>query len=290
MTQVRKVSIGDGAEWLLAGFGLLRRSPLGLGLLGAIFGFLTALPLLFGEQLGAFMAFQLVLVILGPVLMGGFVHAVGEVDAGRQAVPAHLLHGFSGGRAPRLVALLLPQVAMAVLAVLLLVVMVGPTQLQEAIAVLEQAEGQANPDPAMFENLPIGRFLLWMLLAFVLGVLTYFFTFVATPQIMFEGRGALESMKRSFAACIRNVPAMILFFVLLIVIVFLVSVGAQLVAVVARLAAGPLAMQFVAQILMMAVLMPVMLGASYRAWQKMLAPADGAAPTMAAPPPSGIEV
>ncbi|NZA25870.1 hypothetical protein H0E84_05695 [Luteimonas sp. SJ-92] len=283
-----KASAGDGAEWLLAGFGLLRRSPLGLGLLGAIFGFLTALPLLFAGQIGMFMALQLLLVLVGPVLMGGFIHAVGEVDAGRQAAPAHLLHGFAEGRAPRLVALLLPQVALAVFAVLLLLVLVGPTQLQQAIAVLEQAEGQASPDPAMFESLPIGRFLLWMLLVFLLGVLSYFFTFVATPQIMFERRGALESMKRSFAACIRNVPAMIVFFVLLIIIAFLVSFASQLVAVIARLVAGPLAMQFVAQILMMAVLMPVMLGASYRAWQKMLAPPDG---TAAPPPPaSGIEV
>ncbi|MEZ0472465.1 BPSS1780 family membrane protein [Luteimonas salinilitoris] len=290
MTEARKASAGSGAEWLLAGFSLLRRSPLGLGVLGAIFGLLSAVPMLFAESnIGMFFALQVLLVLLGPVLMGGFIHAVHEVESGRQAQPGHLLQGFREGKALRLVALLLPQVALGIVAVLLLVVMVGPAQLQEAIAVLEQVEGQANPDPALFQELPVGAFLLWLLTVFVLGVVTYFFTFVATPQIMLENRGAFASMKRSFRACVRNIPAMLVFFVLLIIIAFLVSLGAQLVAIIARVAAGPTAMQFVSQLLLMAVLLPVMMGATYRAWKQLL-PGDGTGTAAAAPPPSGIEV
>lgn len=288
MTEARKASAGSGAEWLLAGFSLLRRSPLGLGLLGAIFGLLSAVPMLFAESnMGVFFALQLLMVLLGPVLMGGFIHAVHEVESGRRALPGHLLQGFREGKALRLVALLLPQVAVGIIAVLLLLAMVGPAQLQEAIAVLEQIEGQSNPDPALFEQLPVGAFLLWVLAVLVLGVVAYFFTFVATPQIMLENREAFASMKRSFRACVRNVPAMIVFFVLLIIIAFLVSLGAQLVAIIARVAAGPMAMQIVSQLLLMAVLLPVMMGATYRAWRQLLAPDASAA--VAASPPSGFE-
>lgn len=289
MAETRKASAGSGAEWLLGGFSLLRHSLLGLGLLGAIFGLLSALPMLFAaSDVRMFFALQVLLVLLGPVLMGGFIYAVHEVESGRSAVPGHLLQGFREGKALRLLALLLPQVAVGVIAVLLLLVMVGPAQLQEAVLVLEQIESQPNPDPAVFEQLPVGAFLLWLLVVFVLGVLAYFFTFVATPQIMLEHRDAFTSMKRSFRACVRSIPAMIVFFVLLLIIAFLVSLGAQLVAVIARVAAGPVAMQFLSQLLLMAVLMPVMMGATYRAWRQLL-PSGEPGSAAEAPPPSGIE-
>lgn len=43
MKDIRKVPASAGAEWLLGGFGLLRRSPLGLGLLGVIYGAIALL-------------------------------------------------------------------------------------------------------------------------------------------------------------------------------------------------------------------------------------------------------
>src|SRR3546814_12288570 len=41
MSDARKVPASAGAEWLLGGFGLLRKAPLGLGLLGALYGVLA---------------------------------------------------------------------------------------------------------------------------------------------------------------------------------------------------------------------------------------------------------
>ena len=48
MEQLRKLPASAGAEWVLGGFGLLRRSPLGLGALGALWGLLASLVVALG--------------------------------------------------------------------------------------------------------------------------------------------------------------------------------------------------------------------------------------------------
>ena len=63
MNDIRKVPASAGAEWLLGGFGLLRKAPLGLGLLGVLYGLLTLLvaaSVRLGT--GAFMLLELAMV------------------------------------------------------------------------------------------------------------------------------------------------------------------------------------------------------------------------------------
>ncbi|WP_024891959.1 BPSS1780 family membrane protein [Luteimonas huabeiensis] len=276
MTDVRKVSASAGAEWLLGGFGLLRKAPGGLIATGLAFGLISAIPMLFVALSPALVvALQLLIVLATPVLMGGFVHAVREVDQGRAASPAHLLEGFRGGRTASLVALVVPQIAFGIVAMLLLVMMIGMEQLQALVAAMEQAQAQTTPDPALFAGLPAGRLLLWTLIVVALAVVTYFYTFVAAPQIMFEGRAAFAAMGRSFRACVRNLPAMVVFFLLLLLVAVLMGVASQLVSMVLGVFVGMLLAAWIAQIVLIAVLMPVVVGALYTAWQQVLAPAGG---------------
>lgn len=276
MTDVRKVSASAGAEWLLGGFGLLRKAPGGLIATGLAFGLISAIPMLFVALSPALVvALQLLIVLATPVLMGGFVHAVREVDQGRAASPAHLLEGFRGGRTASLVALVVPQIAFGVVAMLLLVMMIGMEQLQALVAAMEQAQAQTTPDPALFAGLPAGRLLLWTLIVVALAVVTYFYTFVAAPQIMFEARAAFAAMGRSFRACVRNLPAMVVFFLLLLLVAVLMGVASQLVSMVLGVFVGMLLAAWIAQIVLIAVLMPVVVGALYTAWQQVLAPAGG---------------
>src|SRR5690554_2942371 len=106
-----KVRAGAGAEWLLAGFGLLKKAPLELGLVGLVFAIVSVVPLLFaGAGAGLSMLAQLVVALLTPILLGGMVYAVREVDHGRNARPSQLLQGFRENKAGALVAQLIPQV------------------------------------------------------------------------------------------------------------------------------------------------------------------------------------
>lgn len=290
MSDVRKVSAGAGAEWLLGGFGLLRKAPAGLVATGAVLGLVTGLPLLLAESApGAFLGLQALIMLLTPVLLGGFVHAMREVDQGRAASPSHLLEGFRHGRTLPLMAQLVPQVAFGIAAVVLLLLMVGLDQLQSLATVMEQAQGQANPDPALFAGLPAGRLLLWMLVVIALVVAVYFYTFIASPQIMLEGRPAFAAMARSFRACLRNLPAMVVFILLTLVVAVLMSIAAQVVGGLFGLLGGLVLGTLVGQVVLMAVLMPVVIGSIYTAWQQMAAPA-GDAPATGTTMTSGIEV
>ena len=281
MNEIRKVRAGAGAEWLLGGIALLRKAPLALGLLGLIWGGLSAIG-----SLGGQVWLSLLLAIAGPVLFGGVVYAAREVDQGRKASPAHLIQGVRDGKLPRLLAMLLPQIAALVVMGILLVAMIGPEQLQHTTQVLAQM--QTNPDPALAATLPTGRLLLWLLVVLVVGVVSGFFTFVAIPEVMFTGRGAFAAMKLSLRTCLRNIGALVVLVVLMMIAVIALSLALQLVAMVLAFVLGAQAATFASQLLLMAVLLPVMGGAVYLAWRQTIGDAPAAA-VPPAPPARGFE-
>jgi hypothetical protein len=272
MTDVRKVRPSAGAEWLLGGFALLRRSPFGLGVLGALFGLVAVvLGMVAISSPGLVLLQQLVMMLLGPLLVAGMVWAAREVDQGRSANPGHLLRGIQDGKTTRLWATLLPQLAAGAIAVLLLFVVVGTGDLQKLVTAVEQAQGQTDPDPSLIAGLPVGKLMLWLVVAVLVGIVAGFFTFTAIPDMMFRDARAFDAMKRSFRACVANLPALVVFFVLLLIAAIAITLVVKLLGFVVRLVAGDTAMLFVSQVLMMAVLMPVVTGAMYHAWKQMVA-------------------
>ncbi len=269
--EIRRLPASAGAEWLLGGFGLLRRSPFGLGAMGALYGALAVLlSLAATRDVSLFMALELLLVLIGPLLIAGMVFAASRVDAGGQAEPGQLLQGVREGKVVSLLATLLPQVVLTILAVLLLVVVIGPQQLMQMGDAVEKLQGQATPDPELLRSLPFGRLALWLLLVFVAAIATSFFTFVAVPDIMLSGSRAWDAMRMSFRACVRNLPALIVFFILTMIAAMAIYFAVMLVGLVFRAAFGDFAMQAVVQLLSTAVLMPVVTGAMYFAWKQMV--------------------
>ncbi len=253
MNEIRKVPFGAGAEWLLGG----------IGLLGLIWGGLSAFASVGGQLWLSFL-----LALAGPILFGGIVYAAREVDQGRNATPAHLIQGVRDGKLLRLLAMLLPQIAALLTMGVLMLVIVGPEQLQNVNQVLLQM--QTNPDPQLAESLPTGRLLLWLLTVLVVGVVTGFFTFAAIPEVMFTGRGAFAAMALSFRACLRNVGALLVLIVLMLIAVFALSLALQLLGMLLTFLIGAQASMFVVQLLLMALLLPVMGGAVYLAWRQMV--------------------
>jgi hypothetical protein len=276
MKDVRKVPASAGAEWLLGGFRLLRQAPAGLLTLGAIYGVVAMLvPLSMEVDKTLFLVLELALVLVGPLLLGGMIYAAQRVDKGGRAVPANLLQGLHGGKAPRLLATLIPQLVAVLLCALLLVLMIGSESLAQMAQAFETMQNQAQPDPGLISGMPVGRLALWMLLALGIGVVASFFTFMAVPDIMLTDTPAWEAMRRSFRACIGNLPALIVFLVLAMITVVAVYLAVMLVALLVRVFAGELVMQLLSQVLATAVLMPVLTGAMYLGWQQML---DGSRP------------
>ena len=275
MSTINKVPAGAGAEWLLGAFALIRKAPLALALLGAIWGLLSMVAvqaMALNVTIG--LALQLALALLGPLLFAGLLWAVREVDEGRPALPSHLLHALRGDQVLNLLATLLPQLAAALLLGFLLIVMVGPSELQHLAEVMgklqETAQSGGQPDPALVQTLPVGRLFLWMLMLLAVVILMSLVTFVAVPDIVFGRSGGFAAMRNSFRACAQNLLAMLVFYVLLFIALFALSIGIQLLAMVVQLVAGPVASMWVSNLLLMAVLMPVMAGAVFYAWRQML--------------------
>ncbi len=287
MNDIRKVPASAGAEWLLGGFGLLRKAPLGLGLLGVLYGLLTLLvaaSVRLGT--GAFMLLELAMVLAGPLLMGGIAWAVRDVDQGGRAEPSDLLQGFRGGRAGRLLLTLLPNIGAVLVCLVLLYAMIGGEALTQVVTALERASAAGgNLDPDVFTGFPFDRFALWLLLSLVIGITAGFFTFVAIPEIMFTGHSAFTAMGRSFRACVRNLPAFLVMLVLLVIAVVAVYIAVMIVGAIVNLVAGQNAMQVVVQLLSTAILMPVAMGTVYTAWKQMLPAGDAPVDT----PVAGFE-
>ncbi|WP_372016981.1 BPSS1780 family membrane protein [Pseudoxanthomonas sp. 10H] len=278
MDTIRRLPASDGAEWLLGGFALLRRAPLALGTLGALWGLLASLVVTVGLAVPALATIlQLLVALAGPVLFAGLLWAVHEVAHDRPALPGHLLHAAREGRVPALLATLLPQVAAGLLLGMLLLVLVGPQQLQHLAEVshelnaLAQSGQQATPEQveALVGDLPAGRILLWLLLGVAAAVAVAMTVFVAVPRILFDRREGLQAMGDSLRACVANLPALAVFLLLTMVAIFAVYFGVLLVALVLQLLAGPMVAMWAAQLLLMAVLMPLLAGAVYTAWLRL---------------------
>ncbi|MGH8027005.1 MAG: BPSS1780 family membrane protein [Pseudoxanthomonas sp.] len=275
MSIINKVPAGAGAEWLLGAFALIRKAPLALALLGMIWGLLSMMVvqvMALNVSLGMFL--QLGLGLVGPLLFAGMLWAVREVDEGRPALPAHLFHALRSERASSLLVTLLPQLAAVVLLGGLLFLMIGPSELQHLREVVDKLQEVAaaggQPDPALVNSLPVGRLFLWVLIMFAVCIAITLLTFVAVPDIVFGGNGGLVAMYNSLRACLRNLPAVLVFFFLFFIAFIVMNIGVLLVTLVLQVIAGPMAAAWVGNLLLMAVFMPAIAGGVYYAWRQML--------------------
>jgi len=290
MDTIRKLPASAGAEWVLGGFALLRRAPLALGALGALWGLLASLVVTVGLAVPALSAaLQILIALAGPILFAGLLWAVREVAHGRPALPTHLLQGAREGQVLPLLATLLPQLAAGVLLGVLLLVLVGSQQLQHLAQVSEELNALASsgqqPTPehveALVAGLPAGRILLWLLLGLFAAVAVAMTVFVSVPRILFDRREGLAAMGDSLRACLHNLGAFAVFVLLTLVSIFAVYFAVLLASLVVQMLAGAFVAMWVAQLLMMAVLMPLLAGAAYTAWTQFFGEATSAVPMAA---------
>lgn len=296
MSEMRKLPASAGAEWLVSGFTLLRKAPLGLGILGMIWALAALLVTALATMVPVLaLPAQLVMALAGPLIFGGLVWAVREVDHGRPAQPAHLLQGLHDGRAPHLLVSLLPQLVAGLVLGILLLLLIGSSglgQLSEVMTKLnELSQSGAQPSPAEMEalaaSLPAGRILLWLLCVLVVFIAVALALFTLSPQVMFEQRNGLQALRLSLRACVHNLLPMLVFFLLAFVAVFAVYFLVMIVAMVAQLVGGAMLALFAAQLLLMGVIMPVFAGAVYSAWKQMFGEA-GAPPALPDSRPSNV--
>ena len=286
--EIRKVPASAGAEWLLGAFQLLRRSPVGFGLMMLIYaGLWLSMALVVTAAPGAAAPVQLVFFVIGPLVMAGMIFAAHEVDAGRSAAPSHLLASIHTGKAGRLISTLIPQVLILLLCLVLLYALVGQENIEKLSALMAklqtQAESGAQIDPNLLLDMPIGRLMVWMVLVIGIGFISLFLTLTVVPDMLFTDVRLVPAMKRSFAACLRNLPALLVFMLLGAVLVFAVAIGFGILLGTVALIAGDTAL-LVGNALLNGFFVCFIACAMYFAWKQML----GEGETTAAAEPSGV--
>lgn len=215
---MRKVGAGTSLEWIRDAIVIVRSHPgvfLPMGLI------LTLIPLVpvFGP---------VVMLLLGPALMGGMIHAARETRYGRNPKIGDLFRAFQeGDRIGSFMALCLPIFA----AIVLLIGLAIPIATRAIDS--GQVTRQTLADPHALQTALVhviatmGTGMVWLLLVAALAVmlLAGMATFLATALVMLGRRTAFPAMKASFLACTRNFGA----FVITVLLVGIAAQGLQLV-------------------------------------------------------------
>jgi hypothetical protein len=289
MSMINKVPASAGAQWLLDGLATLRQAPLQLGALGALWALLSLLAaqmMALATVPGLFL--QLLLGLASPVLFAGVLGAVRKAGAAQPVRPGELFAGFRSGHVPSLVATLLPQVLLALFAGLLLMALLGSEgvqQLQTVIAHLEEQAASGNqPDPEMIARLPAARLLLWLLLLIAGGLMASLLVFVAVPDVTFAGRRGGQAMLNSLRACLHNLPAVVLFYLLLFIVLVPLLVVVQLLGLAVSMVAGQMIGVLLTNMLLMGAMLPLIAGCVASAWRQMLGQPAGEPSAVPQPP------
>ncbi|MFZ5637938.1 MAG: BPSS1780 family membrane protein [Pseudomonadota bacterium] len=285
--EIRKVPATAGAEWLLEAFRLYRKSPFGFGTLGLIYaGLWLAMAVAAAAVPAIGVPLQLGFMIVGALLVAVMIFAAREVDVGRSASPGALVAAMQGGNGGRMMRALVPQAILALAMAGLGVVLIGQDNLVEAMETMQalQAKAQAGVqiDPQAVATEAIARVIFGGLIIMTISVLVFAFTITLLPDMLLDGRGLGESLKRSAAAGLRNLPAIIVYLVLGFVLLMAISIGFGIVLGVAQLIFGQSA-AIVGNAVLYGLFVNVLAGTMYFAWKQML----GGEPDAAAPPAAG---
>ncbi len=297
MSEIRKLPASAGAQWLLDAFSLYGRAPLQLAVLGVIGMIVSSLILVLAQLLPGWLGLlvQLLSLAVGPLVFGGMLWAVSEIDQGHRALPTHLLQPIRDRRVTHLLVPLAIQLIAVIALGTLLFALIGSDGLTASSDMLQKMQQlqQSGTQPsneqilALMADAPVKRILLWILITFATFVALSMAMFTQPALVVFDRQSGMHALRMSLQGCLENFGAMAVFMVLGLIaalcIYFLVFILMQL----ALLFGGMGAAAFVVQLSMSTVIMPLYVGAVYAAWKQMFAH-RGRTPPPAVPGPGNV--
>ncbi|WMJ71018.1 BPSS1780 family membrane protein [Stenotrophomonas sp. 24(2023)] len=281
MKEIRKLPATAGAQWLLDTFTMYGRAPLQLARLGLVGLMVTWLATLLAVVLPTFMGLvvQVLSLAITPLLFGGMLYAIGEIDHGRQGLPAHLLQPIRNHRVSHLLVPMAIYLLAIILLGALLYTMIGQAgfaafgNVWNKMQVLAQSGQPMSQDEAMtlMADLPVKRILLWVVLVMCTMVALIMAMFTQPALVVFDRQSGMHALRLSLQGCMENIGAVLVFTVLGLITGFFTYLGLTLVTGVAILVGGPVVAAFLGQLITYTVFMPLYVGAVYAAWKQMFA-------------------
>jgi hypothetical protein len=199
------VAAANGWQWIRGGFELFRQNPVIWIALFFIY-LLICMGLSIVPIIG-----PIVVNLLAPVFMAGFMLGCQALERGEELEINHLFAGFKQNPAQLITVGGLYLAGMIVIAGLIFVMTGG--------AVLEMGE----PEHAMKAAAGAGMLLALLLaLALLLPlIMAYWF---APTLVVFHGISAVEAMKTSFSACLRNILPFIVYSLVCMLLLLLAAI------------------------------------------------------------------
>lgn len=238
---IRKVSAGNGVQWITESVQLILKNPAPFALMGLVMAVLGVIPVLG----------SLALAVASPALYGGIAWAAREQSRGSSAQFDHLAQAFKepGKIGPMLLLCLPGVIASLIIGVLLVVVL---TVMLAGVGVSAATDSGTALLGALGAG---GMLLLLVLLALMMAVVVM--TFFAIPDVMFRHNDAFTAMKLSVRASIDNIGAVLVYLLVLFVIVMIVVMVMSVVS------------SLLAQLLVPIVLAPVLGASTWLAWKEI---------------------
>ena len=225
----RAVEAGQGWEWIASGFALFKKQP-GTWILMGIVWLLCLIVFAVVPIIGG-----LANMLLWQVFMGGAMIGCRALDRGEELEIGHVFAGFKQNTSNLLVIGLLALVAWMIVLIPALVIL-GAGGFMAAMH---------GGGLGAFAALGM-TFVLVMLMVLALTIPIYMALWFAPALVVFDNLTAVEAMKASFAACLKNIVPFLLYSVIMLLL--------------AMVAAIPFGLGFL-------VLLPVMIASIYTAYR-----------------------
>lgn len=272
--QIRKLPAFAGAQWVFDALRLLKTSPLGFGMLGAIYAALSlGTAVLAAAAPGIAVLLQLVSFVIAALLVAGMIYAAQEVDHGRGATLGALLASLGAGKGERMLKTLVAQAVFTLVLLALTALLIGQENLQKAMVLMAEIQQEAQAgrqiDPAVLQESSLARVVVGGVLVMALSSVLFLFTLTVLPDMLLAGQSLGSALRRGVAAALRNLPAMLLCFVLGFVLLMAISIGFGIVLGVAQQLLGE-AVAVLGTALLFGFFMCLIAGTMYFAWKGLL--------------------
>lgn len=221
-----------------------------------------------GLLAGVALAVTLAIMVLVPILLGGLMHVIREVEAGRSARARDVFVPLRTTAGRQLALLGLIQLGIAVVGGVLLVALAGSDYWRDYLQAMQTAM-QGVP-PVMPQPDHPG---LMFLLQLVFNYFSYALMLFAIPLMLFSGNGLADALRNALRASVRNVGANLLAGALFVGALVLAAVVVALLASLLAVLGSALHPALGALLMMLTMLgfagvvLVLVVGAAYLAWR-----------------------
>lgn len=193
---MNSVPAARGIDWIVESVKLIFKNPLVFLGIGLVLSLLVNIPLLN-------LLTGLALLVLGPTVLAGLIHAARREADGSGASFEDIGYGFTSGKIGSLIILALPGIAIGVLAV----VIVGTLLVLGLGAAFASGGGDGG---SAIAGMTVIVMLLVGFLFLIAAIVNQLLLFFGVTDVAYTETAPIDAMKSSLAACFSNIGAVLL--------------------------------------------------------------------------------